>query len=500
MVGGTTKLSFVPVISTVYFCYSFDNGVLLFMKYNNKEIEERWKREWSDNKTYTFEYDENKPTYVVDTPPPYVSADHLHVGHIMSYTQAEFIVRYKRMCGYNVFYPMGFDDNGLPTERFVEKKYKVDKSKISRSDFIDICLEETQLGSETYKQLWTDLGISVDWTKTYSTISPIAMKTSQWSLIDLYKKDLLYRAEKPILWCTVCKTALAQADLEDEEQDSKMNYISFGSHEGNDLIIATTRPELLPGCVSLYVNPEDTRYSSLIDQKVKVPIFDYEVPVKASPSVDSELGTGLMMVCTWGDQEDLEKWQIDGLNTRTLVTEDGLLNELGQEFEGLTLSEARKAILSKLASENLLLKQEEITHTVKVHERCDTPIEFVQSKQWFIKIADNKEEWLEYGEKLNWYPPERKADYDLWVKSLKWDWCVSRQRYYGVPLPIWYCNDCDEPIFATEDSLPVNPIEDKAPVSKCNACSSENIVSRARCNGYVGDFIVHTLYAERASG
>ncbi|HNP79674.1 MAG TPA: valine--tRNA ligase, partial [Candidatus Pacearchaeota archaeon] len=441
-------------------------------EYDFKAIEGKWKNTWQTNKLYEFNKKDDTPLFVVDTPPPYVSADHLHAGHIMSYAQAEFIVRYKRMKGFNVFYPMGFDDNGLPTERFVEKKYKIDKSKITKAEFIKLCLKETEQGIETYKKLWTDLGISVDWSKTYSTIAPLPTKVSQWSLIDLYKKGVLVREEVPILWCPYCQTAISQSDIEDKERESIMNYISFPLNNNEDAVIATTRPELLPACVALYYNPEDERYKGLNDKKAVVPLFNYEIPIKTSKLVDKEKGTGIMMVCTWGDGEDLEKWRLDKLETRNLLTTDGKLNELGGKYQGLTITEARNKILEDLKES--LIKQEKIIQIVNVHERCDTPVELIQSKQWFIKIADMKNVWLEYGKKIKWHPEYMYKNYEIWVNSLKWDWCVSRQRYYGVPFPFWYCNNCGEVLVATEEELPIDPTERKP--KQCPKCKSNDIV------------------------
>ncbi|MFA5013807.1 MAG: valine--tRNA ligase, partial [Candidatus Paceibacterota bacterium] len=443
--------------------------------YNFKETEEKWRKTWDEQALFKFDYGEGDKLYVVDTPPPYVSAEHLHAGHIMSYAQAEFIVRFKRMQGYKVFYPMGFDDNGLPTERFVEKKYNINKSKITRSEFIKLCLEETEEGIETYKDLWNKLGISVDWSKTYSTIAPLATKVSQRSIIDLYKKGVLYKKELPILWCPFCQTAISQSDLEDKTRASKMNYIYFELPNGKTALIATTRPELLPACAALYANPKDERYKDLIGKTAKVPLFEYEVPIKASEKVEKETGTGLMMVCTWGDQEDLEKWRTDNLETRNVLTEDGRMNELAGKYKGMKIEEARKAIIADLAEKGFLEKQEEIEQTVNVHERCETPTELIQSKQWFIKIADLKETWLEMGRKIKWYPEHMINNYELWVNSLKWDWCVSRQRYYGVPFPFWICCDCGEIIVADEASLPVNPFEQDPPVRQCPKCGSNKI-------------------------
>jgi valyl-tRNA synthetase len=444
--------------------------------YEFKSIEEKWIKKWENQEIFKFSFNKNDKLFVVDTPPPYVSADHLHAGHIMSYAQAEFIVRYKRMQGYKVFYPMGFDDNGLPTERFVEKKYKIDKSRTTRKDFIELCLKETEKGIETYKNLWNSLGISVDWSKTYSTIAPLPTKVSQWSLIDLYKKDLLYRQEMPILWCPACQTAISQSDLEDKEKISKMNYISFPLTQGESVVIATTRPELLPACVALYFNPEDKRYKDLIGKKAIVPLFNQEVNFRTSKEVNIEKGTGLMMVCTWGDQEDLEKWRMDKLETKNLLTFDGKLNELGQKYEGMKIEKAREEILKDLKEENYLLRQEDITHFVNVHERCDTPVELILSKQWFIKIADMKEKWVELGNKIKWHPEYMHQNYDIWVESLKWDWCVSRQRYYGVPFPFWYCSSCGTVIFPEKKDLPVIPGEQNPPIKKCPKCGNEEFI------------------------
>ena len=444
--------------------------------YNREEVEKKIQDFWRAEKIFEFNEEDERPLYVVDTPPPYVSADHLHAGHIMSYAQAEFIVRYKRMRGFNVFYPMGFDDNGLPTERFVEKKYQIDKSKITKSEFIKICLKETEEGAKNYRKLWDDLGISVDWSKIYSSISDVATKVSQWSLIDLYKKGALYRGNAPVLWCPTCHTAIAQADLENEEEESKMNFINFLSEEGKDLMIATTRPELLPACVALYVNPGDDRFKNIIGQKATVPLFDYQVEIKASEKVDMTVGTGLMMVCTWGDKEDLEKWQVDKLATRSLIEKNGRLGELGGKYASLKLKEAREQILNDLEEKGFLVKQESIKHSPSVHERCGTPAEFVLSEEWFIKINEEKPIWKSYAQKLNWFPKSKVKDYELWVDSIKWDWCISRQRYYGVPFPVWYCEKCQEPIFASEEELPVNPSETQPKIESCPKCGAKSFV------------------------
>lgn len=462
-------------------------------KYNHLESEKKWQKLWEDEKIYQFDEKSKKPIYSVDTPPPYVSADHLHQGHIMSYSQAEFIVRYKRMQGFNVYYPMGFDDNGLPTERFVEKKYKVNKKTISRPEFIELCLKETKKGAETYRKLWTDLGISVDWSKTYSTINPLCQKRSQWSFLDLYKKGKIYRDNKPILWCTTCQTAIAQADLEPEERKTKLIHIKVKIKDDNNtnirmganntnkkedsyLVFATTRPELLPACMGISVNPEDDRYKNIIGKKVIMPLTGAEVELTAdSEGVDPEYGSGVVYFCSYGGGECIE-WLSRHKDAKPIhiLNPSGKFNNKAGKYEGLSIGEARKKIIEDLEEAGALEKIEKLNNVTHVHERCGTDVEYIPTKQWFIKLLDDKDKFLEFGEKLNWYPKSMHKKYIDWVKSLKWDWCISRQRYYGVPFPLWYCSDCGEIILPDEKDLPIDPSVDK-PKNNCPKCKSSKI-------------------------
>jgi len=446
-------------------------------RYDPSQAEPRLRKLWEDWGIYKFDPDDPRPIYSVDTPPPYVSSAHLHVGHAMSYSQAEFVVRYKRMRGFSVFYPMGFDDNGLPTERYVENKYKINKHEIKRPDFVELCLKETKLGAQTYRELWEALAISVDWSLLYSTIDPRSQRTSQTSFVDLYEKGMIERRDEPIQWCYHCGTSLAQADVEIDEQPSQLNDIVFKGEDGRDLIIATTRPELIPACVALYVNPDDERYTDLVGKKAIVPLFDYSVPILASPAVDMTFGTGLMMVCTWGDNDDVMKWKEDKLDTRVVFDERGHLNELAGPFAGLYMKKGRKAIIEALKEKGLLLKAEPLSHNVGVHERCGHTVEFNHSPQWFIKLLGHKDDYLRRAGEVEWYPPFMKVRYDDWVNGLKWDWCISRQRYYGVPFPLWYCESCGEPLVAPREMLPVDPTQTPPPEgSKCAKCGSEKFV------------------------
>ena len=433
-----------------------------------EEISRKCLKIWADSKVHDFTPNSGKPVFSVDTPPPYVSASHLHVGHAMSYTQAEIIVRYKRMMGHEVFYPMGFDDNGLPTERHVEQVHKIkDKSQISRSEFRKLCVQETQGGAKTYEELWRALGISVDWNLRYSTIDERCQRVGQLSFIDLYKKDLIYRAEEPVLWDTKFQTALAQADLDTIERKGKLYDIEFKAETGDPLVISTTRPELIPGCVGMFFHPEDERYAHLKGKNAIVPIFGHEVPILTSEAVEKEFGTGLMMCCTFGDSEDVEKWKEHKLDTRICISLNGKMTELAGEYEGLQIVEARARIVKDLKAQELVKGEKTVPQSVSVGERSEVPVEFHMAPQWFIKVLDHKEKFRQRAEELDWYPEHMKVRLLNWIDGLKYDWNVSRQRYYGVPFPLWYVQDENgeiiDTIIADEADLPLDPMESEPP-------------------------------------
>ena len=442
--------------------------------YDSDSVEEKWRKKWKELTIYDYDPNSDKPTYSIDTPPPYVSGD-LHVGHAMSYNQAEFIARFKRMQGFNVFYPMGLDDNGLPTERYVERKLDLDKHEIGRKKFIEKCKEVTEEGRNNYKEVWDLLGISVDWSLLYTTISDEAIRVSQLSFLDLLQKEKMYREEDPVIWCPNCRTGLAQADIEDEEKSSHLNDVRFDYKDEEGWIeIATTRPELLSSCVAVFVHPEDERYQGEVGKKVEVPIFGQEVEIMEDHKVDPEFGSGAVMVCTFGDKNDIEWWKDHGLELRISINEDGTLNERAGEFEGLTTEKARKKIVKKLEETGHLLGREKTDHAVQVHERCDHPVEYFMADQWFVKMLDIKEELKERASEVEWFPEFMKSRFDDWTDGLKWDWCISRQRLYGVPFPVWYCDSCGEIVLADESDLPVHPNETEAPVEKCPSCGNSS--------------------------
>jgi valyl-tRNA synthetase len=445
--------------------------------YEWASCETKWREAWERSGIYRFDPASEKPVFSVDTPPPYVSSFSLHPGHAMSYIQAEIIVRHRRMQGHNIFYPMGFDDNGLPTERYVEKKYKLVKSKVSMEEFIRLCIQETAEGARNYREVWERLGIGVDWSLTYNTIGGLAQEIAQRSFIDLCVRGLAYQKEAPCLWCPSCRTALAQADIETHEVTKAMHQLRFSLASGDALTIATTRPEMLPACVALCFHPEDQRYAALANQQATVPFFGFPVPILAHRDVKPEFGTGLMMVCTWGDKEDVRKCLELGLSAKPLLGEDGKLGELAGRFAGLGVQEARKQILEVLVEHECLSGPSgEIGSVQEVHDRCGSPVEFFRASQWFVRLLSEKDGLLRRGDELSWMPDFMKERYDQWVNGLEWDWCISRDRYYGVPFPVWKCVDCQSVILAKDEWLPVDPRLDKDRDVSCPECSGRNIV------------------------
>lgn len=440
----------------------------------DSEAEKKWQRKWREWDLYEFDPDSDKPIYSIDTPPPYVSGD-LHVGHAMSYGQAEFVARFKRMQGYEVFYPMGFDDNGLPTERYVQRKLEVDKHELGRSNFIQKCREVTEEGRENYKYVWDRLGMSIDWNLSYTTINKRSREISQRSFIDMYRKNRIYKKEDPTIWCPECRLGLAQADLEDENEKSKLNHLTFPFYDRNEYLkISTTRPELIQACVGVLVHPEDERYADLIGEKVEVPLTDRNVEIKEDHRVDQEFGSGAVMVCTFGDKQDIEWWKELNLDTEIILNQDGTLNEKTGKYEGLTAEKARGEIIKDLEHQGFLSEQEDIEHAVKVHERCDYPVEFLPAKQWFAKMLDIKDELKQRGDEIDWYPDYMQGRFEDWTEGLQWDWCISRQRFYGVPFPVWYCSSCGEKILAKDENLPIDPIEEEPSIEECPGCGSQD--------------------------
>src|SRR6266545_1050298 len=464
-------------------------------RYNAAEAERRWQDIWASERLYEFDPADPRPPFAIDTPPPTVSGT-IHIGHVYSYVQAEAMARFWRMQGHNVYYPFGFDDNGLPTERFVEKLRGIRARDLSRPEFIATCLEVSREFEDRFEIFWRSLGMSVDWRLRYSTIDPAARRISQWSFIDLYRKGLVYRAQSPNPWCIECQTAIAQAEMEDAERGTTFYTLAFGilgderrttNDERNTLAsdpsslvlrpssilpIATTRPELLPACVAVFVHPEDTRFTQLIGQTAIVPLFGHAVPILADPTVDPSKGSGAVMCCTFGDTTDVAWWRAHDLPLIPLVTRQGRLSADGGPYADLSLAEARKRIVADMRAAGLLLADHPAEQTIRVHERCKTPLEILETQQWFIRVLDAKAALLAAGRQIAWRPEYMRARYEHWVENLAWDWCISRQRFYGVPFPAWHCDQCGAIILADEARLPIDPCAD-TPTRACDCGNTD---------------------------
>ncbi|PKK90885.1 MAG: valine--tRNA ligase [Candidatus Wallbacteria bacterium HGW-Wallbacteria-1] len=447
--------------------------------YDFKTAEAKWQKWWKENDIFRYDSSAEGEIFSIDTPPPTVSGK-LHIGHVFSYTHTDIIARYMRLKGRKVFYPLGFDDNGLPTEMLTEREHGLRGESLSREEFTKLCMDTADKYCGLFQELFESLGFSVAWETSYHTISEKSRRISQRSFLDLLKKELVYRREMPTLWCTKCKTAFAQAEIEDINKAGMFNYLNFEVNGQPVLPIATTRPELLSSCVAIFVHPENPKFAGMIGQEAKVPLFGQMVPIIGDIKADPEKGTGVVMCCTFGDTTDIQWWREYNLPLRISFNDDGTMNERAGEYAGLTIKAAKAAIIERLKEEGLIFRQEEIpaeNRAVNTHERCGTEVEYLVKNQWFVSIVSRKDELIRQGEKVNWYPSHMLTRYRHWVENLSWDWAVSRQRFFGIPIPVWYCSQCGEIKIPREQDLPVNPITDRP---------HEN------CSCGCGDFIAET--------
>jgi valyl-tRNA synthetase len=469
-------------------------------------LEEKWKTRWDAEGTYRFDRSAlRERVYSIDTPPPTVSGS-LHVGHVFSYTHTDVIARFQRMRGKAVFYPMGWDDNGLPTERRVQNYFGVrcdpalpyepafvppaappkPPISVSRPNFVELCARLTAEDEKAFEQLWRSLGLSVDWSLTYATIGRHALRVSQLSFLRLLERGGAYQLEAPTLWDIDFRTAVAQAELEDREMPGAYHRVRFASAEGGPGVeIDTTRPELLPACVALVAHPDDPRYQPLFGKKVITPLFGVPVPVRPHRLADPEKGTGIAMICTFGDITDVIWWRELSLPVRAVIAANGTLRpvtwggdawpsidvEAAQRrydaLAGLSAAKARAVVADQLRETGDLLGEvRPITHNVKFYEKGDRPLEIVTSRQWFIRTMEHRSDLIERGRSLKWYPPYMVSRYENWVNGLNGDWCVSRQRFFGVPFPVWYQVGADGAVdyngllVPSPDRLPIDPSTD----------------------------------------
>ncbi|MFZ2911518.1 MAG: class I tRNA ligase family protein, partial [Candidatus Absconditicoccaceae bacterium] len=418
-------------------------------KYNPREVEKRWQKYRDDNQTYKFKEDISLPIYSIDTPPPTVSGK-IHIGHLYSYTQAEVIARYKRMSGYNVFYPMGYDNNGIPTEQLVERELGINIKDIERKDFIAKCLEVVENYKVIYSNLRKSIGLSVDRSRSYTTISPEVQKISQKTFIKLYKEGNIVCKNFPALRCTKMQTTVAQAETEEQEFNEFFNYLNFTLDDGEKLVIATTRPELLPACLAVFVHPDDERFTKYIGKKITTPI-GVTVPLLADDKVKMDKGTGVVMCCSYGDEVDVYRINKHNLGEKIVIDRYGrMLNSGVPEIDGMKIEEARNKIMEIFESKgDIVIKRDPIIQSKQISERGKVPVEILPVKQRFVNLLDKKEILLEQNNKMDRYPGFMKKRSDDRIGNLQRDWNISRSRKFGIPIPVRY--DKDEKIILPSD-------------------------------------------------
>ena len=474
-------------------------------------LEEKWCRDWDESGVYRFRNTrERSGVYSIDTPPPTVSG-HLHVGHVFSYTHTDVIARFKRMQGYDVFHPLGWDDTGLPTERRVQNYYGVrvdtslkydpnfkppfhgtkgkkisakDQVPVSRQNFIELCEELTAEDEKLFEQLWRSLGLSVDWSQTYHTIGEHPRRVAQKAFLRNLARGEAYQKEAPGLWDVTFQTAVAQAELESREYDGFYHRVAFRFADGTPIYIETTRPELLAACGALIAHPDDKRYQKYFGQKVYSPLFKVEVPILAHPAAEMDKGAGIAMCCTFGDVTDVQWWRDLNLPTRSIIQRNGRIvmdvpdwitdeggRRIFKQTEGKTTFSARKIIVDALRESGDLDGEPKPTKRMtNFYEKGDKPLEIVTSRQWYLRNGgtDQKlnQKLLERGRELNFHPDFMRVRYNNWVEGLNGDWLISRQRFFGVPFPLWYPvkengeTDYAHPITPAEDRLPIDPSSD----------------------------------------
>jgi valyl-tRNA synthetase len=445
-------------------------------------MEEKWRKYWVDKRLFDFDENSEKPMYIIDTPPPFTNGA-LHMGHVFWVSYIDSLARYKRLRGYNVLYPQGWDAHGFPTEMVVEKKYG--KGKLSREEFYKRCVEESLSNIHVMKEMMLRLGATFDQKHEYITTSEDFMSKVQLSVLEMYDKKFVYRAMHPVEWCTNCRTTISREQAEEREEDSFLNYIDF-KVEGtkHSITIATTRPELMHACVAVAVNPKDERLAEFSGKKIEVPLFDRSVDLIADESVDPSFGTGAEMVCTFGDRNDVSLYYNHKLELIEAMSDNGLLKNAGK-FDGMKLKDARKAIIEVLKESGHLKKQEKVKHTVKEHDRCHTVIELLSSMQWFMKIKENSDEIKETAAEINWVPEFARQRLDDWANFIDWDWAISRNRIFGTPIPFWYCEKCSEIVPADKDKLPVDPVKHKPPMEQCKKCGGKLTGESLTLDGWI---------------
>ena len=444
-------------------------------QYDCASIEKRWQTMWREEAVYRFDPKSDKEVYSIDNPPRYTSGS-LHLGHATGYSLIDFAARYRRMKGYNVFFPLCFDVNGTPIEVKVEKKHGINKLDTPRKEYRRLCSEYANGFIDEMTHHYEMLGESMDPSIYYQTDAPYYRRTTQIAFSKLFKQGMVYKANFPVNWCPSCMTALADAEVEYRENVNKLNYIKFMiAGEDGYVEVATTRPELLCTCKCVAVHPDDKSKQHLIGKELITPLYGRHVKVIADPKVQMDYGTGNVMICTIGDTDDLE-WVLKyHLEMEKGIDEFGKMTELAGKYAGMPVLEAREAAIADLKAQGILIKQEDNPQNVSICWRCHSPVEFLQVPQWFLKTTSLKEQVLKRADEINWYPEFMKIRLQDWTNSLAWDWVLSRQRIFATPVPVWECEKCGHAVCATEEMCYCDPTEDAPPVDKCPECGGKLI-------------------------
>jgi valyl-tRNA synthetase len=436
---------------------------LISKEYDASAVETSWVERWDDS-DYFFNWESDKPDFIIDTPPPYPTGS-FHIGNALNWCYIDFVARYKRMRGFNVMFPQGWDCHGLPTEVRVEEIHGITKNQVSREEFRRLCEELTEENIDKMRATLRRLGFSVDWSNEYITMKPEYYAHTQLSFVQMYERDYIYQSEHPVNWCPRCETAIAFAEVDYSSRDTLLNYFDFDGVE-----VATTRPELLAACVAVAVHPEDERHRDKVGEELTVPIFNHKVKVISDEAVDPSFGSGVVMICTFGDKQDVRWWAEHNLPVRKAIDKQGRMTELAGKYAGMSVEECKKAIIEDMKREGLILRQETLEQNVGTCWRCKTPIEILSERQWFVRIK--AEEILETAEKIQWIPEHMHIRLENWTGTMEWDWCISRQRIFATPIPVWYCNRCDRILIAKPEWLPVDPTRD-APPAVCECGSTD---------------------------
>jgi valyl-tRNA synthetase len=456
--------------------------------YDPDAAEQKWHEEWADSDVYSYDDDPERPDYIIDTPPPYPTGN-LHIGNALGWCYMDFAARYHRLKGDDVLFPQGWDCHGLPTEVKVEENRDIHRTEVSREQFREWCIEHTNDQIGAMKETMGTLGFSQDWSQEYRTMDPDYWGETQRSFVEMAgdgertdgsrsssdgpsDAGYVYQDEHPVNWCPRCETAIADAEVENEDSEGTLYYITFDGVDNDDIEIATTRPELLAACVSMAVDPDDERYEDRIGDTFEVPLFGQEVELIADDDVDGEFGTGAVMICTFGDKQDVDWWIEHDLDLRPVFTEDGELNELAGDFEGMTIDEAKDAIATALQKSGHLNDEKPTEQSVGQCWRCDTPIEILSKEQWFVRV--DQEEILENAKDVEWFPEHMYSRLEEWTEGMEWDWVISRQRVFATPIPAWECDDCGHVHIANDEEVPVEPPTEDPAVGTCIECGSES--------------------------